>query len=256
MQTFFNAKVITTLFLSAVSAGLVVLELTGRVEARALLVRAKAPAYELSSYLKELEKGKAKQAEMAEQLARRSMLLGRAEQYKRENDALRAILGYRVEMPYELTYARVLERRAETWLETTVVGAGRGDGVAAGMPGVGTEGRVARVTATAAEVELVTGERVRVAATHAPTGTTGVYYADAEGRGRLAHIPRAAEIKLGDMIVTAGTSRLYPPGLIIGRVRAVARPFDSMFAEVEVAPAQNVDALENVFIVNWLPPAK
>jgi len=259
MRLFFNAKIITTLFLSGVSAGLVALDLTGRVEARAFLARVKAPAYELSFYMKELKIGEGNRAELAEQLARRAMLLGRAEQYKRENDALRATLGYRVEMPYELTYARVLERRAETWLETAIVGAGRRDGVAAGMPVVGTEGlvgRVARVTATAAEVELVTGEPVRVAATHAPTGTTGVYYADADGHGHLAHIPRATELKLGDMIVTAATSSLYPPGLIIGRVRAVERPFDSMFAEVEVAPAENMAALENVFIVKWLPAGK
>ncbi|HUV87653.1 MAG TPA: rod shape-determining protein MreC [bacterium] len=259
MRTLFNTKVITTLVLSAVAAGLVALDLTGRVEARALLVRAKAPAYKLSSYVKELERREEERADMAERLAHRSILLGRAERYKRENDALRALLGFGVELPYELTYAPVLERRAESWLETTAVGAGRDDGVVAGMPVVGAEGlvgRVARVTATAAEVELITSERVRVAATHAPTGTTGVYYADAEGRGRLAYLPRTTELKVGDLVVTAGTSRLFPPGLIIGYVRAVERPFDSMFAEVEVAPAENLAALESVFVVDWLPKKK
>lgn len=259
MRTLLNAKVITTLVLSAVAAGLVALDLTGRLEARALLVRAKAPAYKLSSYVKELERGEEERAGMAERLAGRSILLGRAERRKRENDALRALLGFGVELPYELTYAPVLERRAESWLETTAVGAGRDDGVIAGMPVVGAEGlagRVARVTATAAEVELITSERVRVAAAHARTGTTGVYYADAEGRGRLAYLPRTTELKAGDLVVTAGTSRLFPPGLIIGYVRAVERPFDSMFAEVEVAPAENLAALEYVFVINWLPKKK
>jgi rod shape-determining protein MreC len=259
MRTFFNAKVLTTLFLSAAAAALAVLDLTGKVEARALLAGAKAPAYELSSYVKEAERGEQIRAEMAERLARRSMLLGRAERYKRENDALRALLGFAVDMPYELTYAPVLERRAETWLATAAVGAGRRDGVAVGMPVVGAEGlvgRVARVTADEAEVELVTSERVRVAATHAATGATGVYYADAEGRGHLAYLPRATDVKVGDLVVTAGTSRLFPPGLVIGYVRGVERPFDSMFAEVEVAPAQNMAALECAFVVRWLPPKK
>ena len=259
MRVPLNSKALTTLLLAAASAALVVLDSTGRVEARALLVWANTPAYKLSSFIKELEQGQETHAELAERLARRSMLLGRAEQYKRENDALRAMLGYRIETPYELTYARVLERRAETWLATTVVGAGRRDGVAAGMPVIGTDGlvgRVTRVTPTAAEVELITSERVRVAAAHAPTGAVGVYYADADGRGHMAHLARTAEVKVGDMVVTAGTSRLYPPGLIVGYVRAVERPVDSMFAEVEVTPAENMAALENVFIVNWLPPKK
>lgn len=259
MRVPLNSKALTTLLLAAASAALVVLDSTGRVEARALLVWANTPAYKLSSFIKELEQGQETRAELAERLARRSMLLGRAEQYKRENDALRAMLGYRIETPYELTYARVLERRAETWLATTVVDAGRRDGVAAGMPVIGTDGlvgRVTRVTPTAAEVELITSEGVRVAAAHAPTGAVGVYYADADGRGHMAHLARTAEVKVGDMVVTAGTSRLYPPGLIVGYVRAVERPFDSMFAEVEVTPAENMAALENVFIVNWLPPKK
>lgn len=259
MRNIFTAKVITTLALSALAAGLIALDLTGRLEARALLLRAKAPAYDLSSYVKELERGEEERAEMAERLADRSVLLGRAERYKRENDALRALLGFGVELPYELTYAPVLERRAEVWLETTAVDAGRDDGVVPGMPVIGAEGlvgRVARVTPTAAEVELITSERVRVAATHAATGTTGVYYADAEGRGHLAYLPRTTELEVGDLVVTAGTSRLFPPGLIIGYVRAVERPFDSMFAEVEVAPAENLDALEYVFVVDWLPKTK
>jgi rod shape-determining protein MreC len=259
MRVPLNSKALTTLLLAAASAALVVLDSTGRVEARALLVWANTPAYKLSSFIKELEQGQETRAELAERLARRSILLGRAERYKRENDALRAMLGRGIEMPYELTYARVLERRAETWLATTAVDAGRRDGVAAGMPVVGIDGlvgRVTRVTPTAAEVELITSERVRVAAAHAPTGAVGVYYADADGRGHMAHLARTAEVKVGDLVVTAGTSRLYPPGLIVGYVRAVERPFDSMFAEVEVTPAENMAALENVFIVNWLPPEK
>lgn len=259
MRTFLNARVFTTLFLAAVSASLVTLDLTGRLEARALLVRLHAPAYRLAAYVKGLERGEEERAELAARLAERSILLGRAERYKRENDALRTLLGYRLETPYELTYARVVERRPETWLDTASVGAGRREGVAVGMPVVGTRGlvgRVARVTATAAEVELITSERVRVAAAHEPSGTTGVHFADAEGRGRLAYIPRTAEIDVGDAIVTAGTSRLYPPGLIVGCVRGVARPFDSMFAEVEVTPAEDMAALEAVFVVKWLPATK
>jgi rod shape-determining protein MreC len=259
MRNLLSAKALATLGLAAVSAALLTLDLTGRLEARALLVRLNTPAYRLAAYVKELEAGEEDRAELAARLAERSVLLGRAERYKRENDALRTMLGYHLEAPYELVYAQLVERRPETWLDTALVAAGRREGVAAGMPVVGTRGlvgRVARVTAAAAEVELLTSERLRVAAAHEPSGTSGVYYADAEGRGRLAYVPRTAELHVGEAVVTAGTSRLYPPGLVIGYVRGVSRPFDSMFAEVEVAPAEDMAALENVFVVKWLPPGK
>jgi rod shape-determining protein MreC len=259
MRTLLSAKAITTALLAVVAVALITLDLTGRLEARALLIRLNMPAYRLAAYLNGLERGEGERAELAARLAERSMLLGRAERYKRENDALRTLLGYRIEQPYELVYGRVVERRPETWLDTAVIAAGRRDGVAVGMPVVGTQGlvgRVVRATPTAAELELITSERVRVAAAHEPSGTTGVYYADAEGRGRLAYIPRTAEMKVGDAVVTAGTSRLFPPGLVIGSVRGVARPFDSMFADVEVTPAEDMSALECVFVVKWLPPKK
>jgi rod shape-determining protein MreC len=255
----FNARLVTTIVLAGLASALVALDLTGHLQARALLVRAKTPAYNLVSLATELREGERRRAELAERLARRSAALGRAESYRRENEALRLALGYRVEMPYEWAYAPLLERRPRTWLATAVVGAGRREGVAEGMPVVGTRGlagRVVRAAATTAEIELLTSERLRLAVRHAPSGTLAVYYAGAEGPGRLAYAPRTAAFKVGDLIVTSGTSRLYPPGLVVGYVRAVDRPFDSMFLEVEVTPAEDMAALENLFVVKWRPPVK
>lgn len=255
----FNARVIATLILAGLAAALVALDLTGHLQARALLVRAKTPAYHLVSLGTELREGERRRAELAERLAERSVTLGRAERYRRENEALRLALGYRLEMPYEWAYAPLLERRPRTWLATAVVGAGRREGIAEGMPVVGTRGlvgRVVRAADTTAEVELLTSERLRLAVRHAPSGTLAVYYAGAEGRGHLAYVPRTADFKVGELIVTSGTSRLYPPGLVVGYVRAVDRAFDSMFLEVEVTPAEDMAALENLFVVKWRPPAE
>ncbi|MGD8717235.1 MAG: rod shape-determining protein MreC [Candidatus Zixiibacteriota bacterium] len=257
MKHIVRPRVLTAILLSAIAASLVALDLTGRVEARALLIQCNAPVYRISSYVKEMERGREAQTDMAERLARRSILVGQADRYRRENEALRVMLGYDVETPYEMTYAPVLERRAESWLDTVAVGVGRRDGVAVGTPVVGTEGlvgRVTRVTAGAAEVELVTSERVRVAVCHARSGATGVHYADAAGRGRVAYLPRGTDVKVGDLIVTAGTSRLYPPGLIVGYARTVSRPFDSMFVDIEVAAAEDMTALDNLFVLDWRPP--
>jgi cell shape-determining protein MreC len=115
---------------------------------------------------------------------------------------------------------------------------------------------VTRVTAGAAEVELVTSERVRVAVSHARSGATGVHFADATGQGRVAYLPRGTDVNIGDVIVTAGTSRLYPPGLIVGYVRTVSRPFDSMFVDVEVTAAEDMTALDNLFVLDWRPPGE
>jgi len=158
--------------------------------------------------------------------------------------------------PYDLIYAPVLNRGAERWVKALTIGAGTRAGVRPGMAVMGPAGLaggVARVTADAAEVELLTSERLRVAASHAPSGATAVYYADAAGTGHLDYLPRATDLATGDLVVTSVTSGLYPPGLVIGHVRAFRRPYDSMFAEVDVALAQDPARLEYVFVVNRTP---
>jgi len=258
MDTLFNRYVVTTALLVLAAAALLTLDLTGRLEARSLLVGAAAPAYRASTYLNELRYGEADRAVMAERLARRSLEAGRAEDRRRENEALRAAAGLEVLLPYELVPARVVERKPDAWLKTVAIDAGRRDGVEVGMPVIGTEGlvgRVTRVTAGAAEVELISSERLRIAATHAPTGEKAVYYADASGRGHLQYLPRTTAVALDDLVITASESGLFPPGLIIGRVGKYRRPFDSMFADVTVAPAENLNALQDVFVVRWRPAA-
>jgi rod shape-determining protein MreC len=256
MERPLNRYTLTTAALVVVAALLIALDLAGRLELRARLYRTTAPVANLAAAWHDLRAGEREHAALAARLAERTFVLGRAEEYKRENDALRAALGFSLDLPYELTYARVVDRKPERWLKAVTVNAGARDGVAVGMPVVGTAGlvgRVSRVTATAAEVELVTSERLRIGAAHAPSGELAAYAADAGGRGHLSYLPRTTELAVGDMVVTAPASRLFPPGLIIGYVRAFRRPYDSMFVEAEVTPAEDVNRLDGVFIVNWRP---
>ncbi len=258
MENLFNRYVMTTILLAGTAVALLALDLSGTVEIRALFAGAATPAVRVSALVWELEQGRRERAALAERLARRSLLLGRADAYKRENDALRAQLRLALAVPYDLAYAPVVEKRTESWLKTISLGAGRRDGVTPGMAVVGTEGlvgRVVRVTAGAAEVELITSERARIGVTHAPSGEGAVYYADAAGNGRLQYLPRATRLAYGDAITTSQGSGLYPPGLIVGYVRSYRRPFNSMFADVTVAPAESFDALESVFVVKWRPPS-
>lgn len=245
--------------LTAISAGLVALDLGGYLQGRALLYRAAGPVFELAALTSDLKEGRAERAALAARLSERSLALGRAEGYRRENEALRAALGLRVEAPYEMIYAPIWDRRPERWLKAVTLGMGRNAGIEAGMPVMGTAGlvgRVMRVTADNAEVELITSERTRIAAAHAPSGEMAGYYADAAGKGHLAYLPRATDLRLGDLIVTAAAGGVYPPGLIIGTVESYRRPFDSMFCEVEIRPAEDFNRLEKAFVLKWRPHIK
>lgn len=70
-----------------------------------------------------------------------------------------------------------------------------------------------------------------------------------EGRTRLTHLPTDTHLSVDDLMVTTGTSGLFPKGYAIGKVSSI--DFDasglSKFAEVE--PGIDIKHLSSVFVI-------
>jgi cell shape-determining protein MreC len=49
-------------------------------------------------------------------------------------------------------------------------------------------------------------------------------------------------------VITSGLDRIYPPGLVVGRVRQV-KLGSGLFKEILVAPSARFDKLEEVLVV-------
>lgn len=259
MERFAGRYALTAALLSGISVVILALDLTGYLRVRAVLSQAITPVYYVSSYFHEIRRGREEREALSALLARRSLALGRAEELRRENEALRAALALEGFLPYELLPAKVVERRAGEWRRAVTVATAGPSRPRVGMPVIGTAGLVGRVNAVRggwAEVELITNNRVRFVVTHAASGLKAIYGADDAGQGFLTYVPRTAAVNVGDVIVTAADSAVFPPGLVVGTVSTVRRPFDSIFLEVHVAPAEDFDRLDNVFLLNWAPPAR
>jgi rod shape-determining protein MreC len=72
-------------------------------------------------------------------------------------------------------------------------------------------------------------------------------------RFRLDHVPGAADIQIGDRVVTSGIEGIYPKGFLIGQIESVERQ-GGEFTGVVVRPAVEFSALETVLVV-LTPPA-
>jgi rod shape-determining protein MreC len=57
---------------------------------------------------------------------------------------------------------------------------------------------------------------------------------------------------VGDVIVTSGLDRIYPKGLVIGRVRFVGKG-SGLFREIRVEPSARFDRLEQLLVVRRPP---
>ncbi len=55
-----------------------------------------------------------------------------------------------------------------------------------------------------------------------------------------------------DVVLTSGLDRIYPKGLVVGRVRAVGPP-SGLFKEVLVTPSARFDEIEEVLMLKGMP---
>ena len=61
-------------------------------------------------------------------------------------------------------------------------------------------------------------------------------------------MPERADVVVGDVVVTSGADRIYPKGLVVGRVRFVGEG-SGLLREVRVEPSARFDRLEEVLVV-------
>ncbi|MGM5631353.1 rod shape-determining protein MreC [Apibacter raozihei] len=73
---------------------------------------------------------------------------------------------------------------------------------------------------------------------------------------RLSDIPKYVGVKIGDTIETDGKSRVYPEGILIGRVSSKTIDEETGNWNISVELFQDMGNLQNVYIVNKLDRAE
>jgi len=140
---------------------------------------------------------------------------------------------------------------------------GSDQGVRPGMAVItadGVVGQVIRVTGGYADVMTVKDPNsrtsVRVQRSRARATAAGI---GGDKNLLLENLLRTEEVQDGDLIVTAGTDGVFPPGLSVGRATGVARKTIGMFQTAEVVPAVDMTRVEEVLVLPQVdggaPPA-
>jgi rod shape-determining protein MreC len=179
---------------------------------------------------------------------------------RRENDALRAQLGFAQTIPFQYLPAQVVARDPGNLFATLVIDRGSHHGVEAGMTVVafqrgrqGLVGKVVLVGLATSTVQPITDPECFVAARLATSRFDGLVSGSAAKPGTLvmSYVRKLAlgEVQYGELVVTSGMGRLYPEGIHIGRVREMtARGYEASL-ELEVEPIVDLSRLEYVFVL-------
>jgi rod shape-determining protein MreC len=174
------------------------------------------------------------------------------------NERLKKLLQLKNEVPGPSQVAEVVGRGPSPFLQTLYINKGRKDGLARGMPVLRPEGVVGRLEKTSGHYSqvlllndpgfavdcLVQRSRVRGVLTGIP----------GEQNCQIKYIPRTADIRAGDNIITSGLDQLYPKGTLLGRVLRVEPKAKGTFLYIEVAPECNTWQIEEVLVLQKKPP--
>jgi len=149
-------------------------------------------------------------------------------QLSRENERLRLILKAPKREILPAATARVIGVGGGTFERSVLVSAGSGDNVEPNFPVEdenGLIGRVLHVGYLTSRILLITDLNSRIPVRLERTGALAIAEGQNEAFLRLRFLPKEAEVKVGDRILTSGHGGLFPPDMPVARVSEIDGEF-------------------------------
>jgi rod shape-determining protein MreC len=172
-----------------------------------------------------------------------------------QSRTLQQLLDMKSAVPLATAAASVIAGGASPEFRTMTIDKGTGDGLGPDMAVVAPAGVVGRIilpTARASKVQLLIDRDAAAGAVVERSRAQGVVVGTGADRLRLDHVPGAADIVVGDRVVTSGIEGIYPKGFLIGQIESIDRQ-GGEFTGVAVSPAVEFSALESVLVVLSAP---
>ncbi|MDO1527682.1 rod shape-determining protein MreC [Fulvimonas sp. R45] len=173
-----------------------------------------------------------------------------------QNERLKELLDTRHSLKLKVQLARVVGVDLGAYRHRLLLDVGARQGVQPGQPVIdahGVMGQVVQVLPTTSVVMLVTDPDDAVPVVVERTGLRTVAYGSRDGgQLTLPDIPRAADVKAGDRLITSGIGGRYPPGFPVGEVQAVAPSPTGMFLEAHARPSADLDRSQDVLVLHDL----
>lgn len=173
---------------------------------------------------------------------------------QRENERLRALVGFRDTLETEMIPARVVSKDIARQENTLRLNVGSSDGVVPGMPVIDERGLVGKVVLASANYSLVMSHQntnFAVPAQIIELGRDGIVRWDGEvfDRLRMDYIVKTEPVERGMLVTTSLVSGNYPPGVPIGRVDSshVARGQNHLVIYLE--PSSQLATVDLVYVV-------
>jgi len=163
---------------------------------------------------------------------------------QRENQELRSLLALARRPGQSALAANVLYQGQDWFSRRITVDKGASSGLREGSPVIDAQGLVGQVTRVypgASEVTLISNSEQLTPVFVARTGQRALAAGASQiDQIEIRFIPIHADIQPGDLLLTSGIDKVYPPGLPVARVIRITRPQGGAYARVECVPLAGV----------------
>ncbi len=169
-----------------------------------------------------------------------------------QNIRLKRLLGLKDSLNSHFIAARVIGRGTERGVQSIILNVGTIEGARKNCPVISADGLVGRVLITEPHhsiVQILMDYNALVSARLQQSREVGTVAWEGNPWLELRYIAKNVPVSVGEAVVTSGLSPFYPPGIKIGIVQSVTENQFAFFKDIQVKPAVNFNALEEVFIM-------
>lgn len=151
---------------------------------------------------------------------------------------------------------KVLMPAANDMTRSFLIDQGENDGITLNSPVICSDGLIGVVTELSpsyATVTTVLSPELSIGAVVLQTGDSGIVEGDlryaASDRIRMMYLDENSSAKEGDLVMTAGTTGLFPYGLPVGNITEVGIEDSGLARYAVLAPSVDIAALESVTVL-------
>jgi len=163
--------------------------------------------------------------------------------------SLAEMLELREGLDLTTTAAEIIGAGTTPDFRTVTIDKGTRQGLGVDMAVIAPAGVVGRVVvpgARASKVQLLIDRNAAAGALIARSRAQGVVVGLGDSRLRMDYVSTAADVVVGEAVVTSGIDGSYPKGLTIGRVESIDK---SGARQITIMPAVDFSSLEEVLVV-------
>ncbi|HET6460579.1 MAG TPA: rod shape-determining protein MreC [Syntrophales bacterium] len=169
-----------------------------------------------------------------------------------EGIRLQKLLALKENPNHQTIAARVIGKDQTSIMKTILIDKGTSHGLQLDLPVIADQGVVGRIVETSAHVSrvlLLIDENSNTDALIQENRIQGILQGAASLGCSLKYVTKTETVGVGNIVVTAGLSGIFPKGLLLGTVKNVEKTDRGLFQKIDVTPFVDFSKLEEVMVI-------